>query len=148
MIRRPPRSTLFPYTTLFRSTLAVRRDAHFDRSVQGRHLDLASQDGLPGGDRQLQLDVAAVFKSEAFVRRDVNAEVEIAAPAAAEAGTPLVRDADDGPVLHAPGNVHREAFEPGPAATPAAGGGGLLFLSGPAGAPRTRVFWGRADRPA
>src|SRR5256885_5880199 len=28
MIRRPPRSTLFPYTTLFRSTLAVpsRRD--------------------------------------------------------------------------------------------------------------------------
>src|SRR3989442_6026313 len=62
MIRRPPRSTLFPYTTLFRSTLAVRRDAHFDRSVQGRHLDLASQDGLPGGDRQLQLDVAAVFK--------------------------------------------------------------------------------------
>src|SRR3712207_8284235 len=25
MIRRPPRSTLFPYTTLFRSSLAVRR---------------------------------------------------------------------------------------------------------------------------
>src|SRR2546425_8764667 len=27
MIRRPPRSTLFPYTTLFRSNLDVRRDA-------------------------------------------------------------------------------------------------------------------------
>src|SRR2546430_7876250 len=27
MIRRPPRSTLFPYTTLFRSRLAARRDA-------------------------------------------------------------------------------------------------------------------------
>src|SRR2546426_1275396 len=26
MIRRPPRSTLFPYTTLFRSTRAVRED--------------------------------------------------------------------------------------------------------------------------
>src|SRR2546422_1981291 len=26
MIRRPPRSTLFPYTTLFRSLLAPRRD--------------------------------------------------------------------------------------------------------------------------
>src|SRR2546422_4259651 len=26
MIRRPPRSTLFPYTTLFRSHRAVRRD--------------------------------------------------------------------------------------------------------------------------
>src|SRR5258705_8984482 len=28
MIRRPPRSTLFPYTTLFRSHLVVREDAH------------------------------------------------------------------------------------------------------------------------
>src|SRR2546422_2301558 len=28
MIRRPPRSTLFPYTTLFRSTGADRRRAH------------------------------------------------------------------------------------------------------------------------
>src|SRR5256885_8387732 len=26
MIRRPPRSTLFPYTTLFRSPVAARRD--------------------------------------------------------------------------------------------------------------------------
>src|SRR5436853_925822 len=28
MIRRPPRSTLFPYTTLFRSTAAVYRKIH------------------------------------------------------------------------------------------------------------------------
>src|SRR3989449_11026075 len=28
MIRRPPRSTLFPYTTLFRSLLEARRHAH------------------------------------------------------------------------------------------------------------------------
>src|SRR2546427_6183081 len=28
MIRRPPRSTLFPYTTLFRSTDPVQRSAH------------------------------------------------------------------------------------------------------------------------
>src|SRR2546422_1531297 len=28
MIRRPPRSTLFPYTTLFRSTLTERGRAH------------------------------------------------------------------------------------------------------------------------
>src|SRR3989454_4440981 len=27
MIRRPPRSTLFPYTTLFRSRLVVRRES-------------------------------------------------------------------------------------------------------------------------
>src|SRR3712207_7334776 len=39
MIRRPPRSTLFPYTTLFRSAMAVRAD--------GR---LAAPDELDGGD--------------------------------------------------------------------------------------------------
>src|SRR3712207_6882151 len=32
MIRRPPRSTLFPYTTLFRSRLALERLLH-DRSL-------------------------------------------------------------------------------------------------------------------
>src|SRR2546430_7121398 len=33
MIRRPPRSTLFPYTTLFRS--AVRRGRHIDKPLVG-----------------------------------------------------------------------------------------------------------------
>src|SRR2546427_7574180 len=41
MIRRPPRSTLFPYTTLFRSAGAARRRAlrHVrpERSVPARH---------------------------------------------------------------------------------------------------------------
>src|SRR3989442_7553436 len=35
MIRRPPRSTLFPYTTLFRSVLAVH-----NRLLSRRHLTL------------------------------------------------------------------------------------------------------------
>src|SRR5439155_9100254 len=35
MIRRPPRSTLFPYTTLFRS-----RHAHVDRSIGDGHHDV------------------------------------------------------------------------------------------------------------
>src|SRR3712207_7795413 len=43
MIRRPPRSTLFPYTTLFRS--AVRLD---HRRRRGRQRDELSP-GLPGG---------------------------------------------------------------------------------------------------
>src|SRR2546427_6408220 len=30
MIRRPPRSTLFPYTTLFRSPVPVARQAHLE----------------------------------------------------------------------------------------------------------------------
>src|SRR2546430_7232577 len=40
MIRRPPRSTLFPYTTLFRSEQQVQRDrgAHELREI-GRHRD-------------------------------------------------------------------------------------------------------------
>src|SRR3989449_6718393 len=33
MIRRPPRSTLFPYTTLFRSHMAA--ESHVDRSIMG-----------------------------------------------------------------------------------------------------------------
>src|SRR5438132_4368200 len=41
MIRRPPRSTLFPYTTLFRSHRAQRggRLRHFAASRQTRHGD-------------------------------------------------------------------------------------------------------------
>src|SRR3712207_8955763 len=39
MIRRPPRSTLFPYTTLFRSDLlGDRRHAQFDAAAVG-HVD-------------------------------------------------------------------------------------------------------------
>src|SRR2546429_1479140 len=34
MIRRPPRSTLFPYTTLFRSSAAVRERVDRARTVQ------------------------------------------------------------------------------------------------------------------
>src|SRR5258708_29598905 len=37
MIRRPPRSTLFPYTTLFRSSSLVRRTASSIRVCRARH---------------------------------------------------------------------------------------------------------------
>src|SRR3712207_8407367 len=36
MIRRPPRSTLFPYTTLFRSGLAIKRAFPAGLQVQGQ----------------------------------------------------------------------------------------------------------------
>src|SRR5438876_3140761 len=46
MIRRPPRSTLFPYTTLFRSLLGERRrrEAHAEQCEQfrARHRDRKS----------------------------------------------------------------------------------------------------------
>src|SRR3712207_8875889 len=51
MIRRPPRSTLFPYTTLFRS--AARRRLHEDRLAGSggalSHGEAEDQDGRHGG---------------------------------------------------------------------------------------------------
>src|SRR2546427_8913639 len=41
MIRRPPRSTLFPYTTLFRSETVVARQQHHQR-IFGHHMALQS----------------------------------------------------------------------------------------------------------
>src|SRR5258708_12579967 len=51
MIRRPPRSTLFPYTTLFRSTKPARFTGHFD-----------SRSTLPSRSISTRLD--AVIRSE------------------------------------------------------------------------------------
>src|SRR3712207_7533990 len=47
MIRRPPRSTLFPYTTLFRSVSAGRREP--GDGVRARPEPLAGPVGHPGG---------------------------------------------------------------------------------------------------
>src|SRR3712207_7955031 len=48
MIRRPPRSTLFPYTTLFRSAVARARRTRRDRPDPGRRGDAVP---LAGGTR-------------------------------------------------------------------------------------------------
>src|SRR3712207_8226181 len=57
MIRRPPRSTLFPYTTLFRSQLRPHRDLRLELR---EHADDAEphpvREELLGRDRQLQRD--------------------------------------------------------------------------------------------
>src|SRR3712207_8632502 len=50
MIRRPPRSTLFPYTTLFRSGL----DRGDDRRVVDHHADVPVRDSR---DNQIRLTV-------------------------------------------------------------------------------------------
>src|SRR5690348_18093256 len=50
MIRRPPRSTLFPYTTLFRSEeFGQVLTGHFYRDVAGVFVDMANDRG--GDDR-------------------------------------------------------------------------------------------------
>src|SRR2546425_11408654 len=63
MIRRPPRSTLFPYTTLFRSPAALARSAadaddpaggdrpRRQRGPGGRADALHRRHGVPAGDR-------------------------------------------------------------------------------------------------
>src|SRR3712207_8260219 len=61
MIRRPPRSTLFPYTTLFRSTAedGLRPGAGVDvGGVEGR--DAGVERGADAGVRGVLLDLAAV----------------------------------------------------------------------------------------
>src|SRR3712207_8258919 len=56
MIRRPPRSTLFPYTTLFRSQAGVRAPAPRDQSGRdraGRGADQVRAAGRGGGQVRL-----------------------------------------------------------------------------------------------
>src|SRR3712207_7234481 len=71
MIRRPPRSTLFPYTTLFRSDVAddMRTDPHAvvgNRRIRGRELERRDRDPLP--DRHV-----ADRRPRPLVRRQHNA---------------------------------------------------------------------------
>src|SRR3712207_8624443 len=47
MIRRPPRSTLFPYTTLFRSLLPVSSSVTVNRSYQSSPIAGRSRDVVP-----------------------------------------------------------------------------------------------------
>src|SRR3989442_11104234 len=49
MIRRPPRSTLFPYTTLFRSHQALGRNCVFD-NVESTYGDRAGRGWNKAGD--------------------------------------------------------------------------------------------------
>src|SRR2546425_1295031 len=56
MIRRPPRSTLFPYTTLFRSP---------DLDPQPRHLRHLGDDGLDG----LPVDAERIVPHQGFARQ-------------------------------------------------------------------------------
>src|SRR3712207_8668958 len=68
MIRRPPRSTLFPYTTLFRSDVLLRGRGHAHRAPGPRDERNAQGVGrarvLPRGGRLLRRDRALRLRSE------------------------------------------------------------------------------------
>src|SRR5689334_24117009 len=69
MIRRPPRSTLFPYTTLFRST------GGDDREDSGVRLDVFGNCwGQPTFDRAASAAASALLATIAWVREQAWAE--------------------------------------------------------------------------
>src|SRR3712207_8963021 len=63
MIRRPPRSTLFPYTTLFRST-GIKRERHHRRSLRVRRV--GPGDGSPFQVRTLVLELRGLRGAGGF----------------------------------------------------------------------------------
>src|SRR2546421_2922053 len=71
MIRRPPRSTLFPYTTLFRSQLSGRaarlRERHERQGPRARHDERA----LRGADRAVGRERSEEHTSELQSRSDL-----------------------------------------------------------------------------
>ena len=65
MIRRPPRSTLFPYTTLFRSSDII-IEIYFGESAVLRALKTQAR----GGQSSVQNDLALLFINESVVRME------------------------------------------------------------------------------
>src|SRR3712207_6970512 len=71
MIRRPPRSTLFPYTTLFRSVTVANDNAPGQVVLSGPRAALvrASEEAEARGLRATPLPVAGAFHSPAMADR-------------------------------------------------------------------------------
>src|SRR2546426_7172633 len=57
MIRRPPRSTLFPYTTLFRSQVVITGDAGVERSGVSEEVRQVLVEVVPGDAAEQALPV-------------------------------------------------------------------------------------------
>src|SRR5260370_32603274 len=64
MIRRPPRSTLFPYTTLFRSEMAPADEIHRLQMSETRRADLAFVGLVAAVGDQIDAELALRRRSE------------------------------------------------------------------------------------
>src|SRR2546428_7820943 len=71
MIRRPPRSTLFPYTTLFRSQVGQRPAVERQAGEHRLHRLLMSVPVIPVDDRLLVLERSEEHTSELQSRSDL-----------------------------------------------------------------------------
>src|SRR5207302_11332221 len=60
MLRRPPRSTLFPYTTLFRSRCAGSRSSRFLHAPCGRQRNCTAYQSLRGDRKSTRLNSSHV----------------------------------------------------------------------------------------
>src|SRR2546422_9399797 len=80
MIRRPPRSTLFPYTTLFRSIVTI-TSTYDHRVIQGAEsgMFLRKLDALLQGEERFYDDVAASLGLAAIGKGETG---NVSAPAA------------------------------------------------------------------
>src|SRR3712207_7624102 len=78
MIRRPPRSTLFPYTTLFRSVEAL---ARVDAPRVGVALEVLEQAAELGGERRLDEHLVAPHVDDVVDVLDVDRALLDARPA-------------------------------------------------------------------
>src|SRR3712207_8693271 len=70
MIRRPPRSTLFPYTTLFRSQEFAAHGHPADRPLAGRHHGVRLREGGREAALGAQRQLAAVLVEQVDVAED------------------------------------------------------------------------------
>src|SRR3712207_8646861 len=67
MIRRPPRSTLFPYTTLFRSLPFLRFNVWTARRGQVRSLGANRIDGLPSREARRSEEHTSELQSRQYL---------------------------------------------------------------------------------
>src|SRR5215216_7197694 len=100
MIRRPPRSTLFPYTTLFRSRRRPRLEC--DQAPRIQQLEPLACAGLGGELPELRLDPIARHRAQ--VRRAkqllrVRLQVEFVAGGVAGGSKPAGGIVDEGAVV-------------------------------------------------
>src|SRR3712207_4286432 len=118
MIRRPPRSTLFPYTTLFRSGCAPARAGRSSPAVGARVARSSPPEVLPAQARLRRRPEFTAVEPEVASGKIIFAAHEVGSPREArrvretadvEVGGPAAADAKALDTQVATGELHRQA---------------------------------------